>query len=310
MAESRIELAPEWSEDPWFRFPRAFIRDATLSWKAKGVAALLASHSSNFRFSADEISKWATDGRRAVQGALRELEDAGYLRRERAVNGHGRATGMIYQLFPSPQVEPQGGFGPAENAPTANGPAENRTDPYKESTPKEYITPKEDHQEDPAERGVATAAEDLPFEPAKDGGLFDDAPLRPEPEPPAPRAFSAGTVVAAYVDSFRERSGGKDPVKRYIAQVGREAKAMIDSGVASDVLLAAAKALGRTAYASLERQVMMAQSGSDGRDLGNRYDGAYWAGQETEERDADGLTAEDRLMIERHGVTISYGNRK
>jgi hypothetical protein len=74
-------------------------------------------------------------------------------------------------------------------------------------------------------------------------------------------AFSADQVVAAYIDSFRLQSKGRDPVGRYIAQVGREAKKMITEGQDPAVLLQAASALGRTPYATLERQVTMVLAG-------------------------------------------------
>jgi hypothetical protein len=123
----------------------------------------------------------------------------------------------------------------------------------------------------PAQTEGRNHKEEPPSEPNPSGGsadapaLFED-PSLPDQEPEDKEAgtedgdrhaappVSANVVVAAYVDSFRVQARGKDPIGRYIAQVGREAKKLLEQGATSDDLLAAAKALGRTPYASLEQQ--------------------------------------------------------
>jgi len=85
---SYVELAPEWDDDGWFKFPRAFIRDQRLSWEARAVAAWMASHKTArdgepFRFDVAYIVRSGPAGRDKIRGVLRELESLGYLDRQR-----------------------------------------------------------------------------------------------------------------------------------------------------------------------------------------------------------------------------------
>lgn len=168
---------------------------------------------------------------------------------------------------------------------------------------------------DAAQRGEATPSSEPEPSLPEDGGLFDppekEKKQGPEREP-AP--FSAKDVVATYVDSFRTSSPtSSNPPPRFIKQVGREAKGMIDGGTAQDVLLRAAAALGQTTFASLERQVAIELQGgkSPARGMtGTRYNPAHWDAQEAEERDENGHTAEDRYLIEHYGATVTYGHQK
>lgn len=62
--------------------PNDWARDATLSWKARGLLAYLASHSEGFRVSLSLLMRAATDGRESLMSGLAELEESGYLVRE------------------------------------------------------------------------------------------------------------------------------------------------------------------------------------------------------------------------------------
>lgn len=131
---TRIELSDDWNENGWFSFPRKFIRDATLSWKAKGIAALLASHSATFKFSATELERWARDKRDGTAAGVQELEAAGYLVRERQSSGE-----MVYRLFPEPHPEKpeEAGGEPYPEKPGTEIPVPEKPGVYKETTPKE-----------------------------------------------------------------------------------------------------------------------------------------------------------------------------
>lgn len=159
---TRIELADDWSENGWFSFPRKFIRDRDLSWKAKGIAALLASHSSTFKFSASELERWAKDGRDGTAAGVRELEAAGYLVRERQSTGE-----MVYRLFPEPQPEnpEQAGQKPHTENPPTEIPGTEKPGDYKKTTPKE-TTPVGDTQVDISATSDALFDVDAPPEPA------------------------------------------------------------------------------------------------------------------------------------------------
>lgn len=100
---SYTELAPEWAETSWFRFPRDFIRDERLSWESRAVAAWMASHDPSFRFDVAYIVKAGPAGRDKVRRIMSELETAGYLVRTRTRNRDGSFGPIIYRLHPEPQ---------------------------------------------------------------------------------------------------------------------------------------------------------------------------------------------------------------
>lgn len=99
---SYTELSEDWADDPWFRFPRAFIRDQTISWEARAVAAWMASHDPSFRFTVDYIVRSGPAGRDKVRRIMKELETAGYLVRARARNEDGSFGAIVHRLHPRP----------------------------------------------------------------------------------------------------------------------------------------------------------------------------------------------------------------
>lgn len=62
------------------------LNDEGISWKAKGIYAYISQQGSE-ELSAEVIVDKGTDGRYAVMEALIELEDAGFLRREKQQGG-------------------------------------------------------------------------------------------------------------------------------------------------------------------------------------------------------------------------------
>lgn len=99
---SYTELAEDWANDPWFRFPRAFIRDQSISWEARAIAAWMASHDPSFRFTVDYIVRSGPAGRDKVRRIMKELETAGYLVRVRARNEDGSFGAIVHRLHPRP----------------------------------------------------------------------------------------------------------------------------------------------------------------------------------------------------------------
>jgi len=61
------------------QIPNAWIRDARLSYKARGLLAELLSHAPGFEVSRERLSKNGQDGDRAIRSAIAELESLGYL---------------------------------------------------------------------------------------------------------------------------------------------------------------------------------------------------------------------------------------
>ena len=78
--------------------PNTILNDTELSWKAKGIFAFLASKPDSWQFNMNYIVKQSTGGKSSLQSGMKELEDAGYLRRERMFDENRQFKGYMYIL--------------------------------------------------------------------------------------------------------------------------------------------------------------------------------------------------------------------
>lgn len=88
------------------------VRDSRLSFRATGVLIYLLSLTDDATTDAEALSKVKKEGEKAVRTALRELETAGYLTRERKQIERGRwVTEVTIRERPeSPQDSPAAGY--------------------------------------------------------------------------------------------------------------------------------------------------------------------------------------------------------
>ncbi len=80
---------------------RAFLENALLSWKAKGILAYLLSKPDNWKVIVGDVVKHAADGKASVYSGLAELREYGYyekvpVRNERGIFDHWEST--VYEL--------------------------------------------------------------------------------------------------------------------------------------------------------------------------------------------------------------------
>ncbi len=75
--------------------------DKSLSLKAKGLLCQLLSLPDNWNFSETGLTKVVSDGRDSIRSAIKELEGAGYLHRER-IREKGKMGKMIYHIYETP----------------------------------------------------------------------------------------------------------------------------------------------------------------------------------------------------------------
>jgi hypothetical protein len=84
---------------------KSSLEDATLSLRAKGLLSYLLSRPNNWHVIINDLVKLSTDGKTSVRSALKELEDSGYLRRER-INGDKGYIKWEQVLYESPSLNP------------------------------------------------------------------------------------------------------------------------------------------------------------------------------------------------------------
>ena len=103
-------------------------KNQNLSNKATGLLCLMLSLPDDWDFSIEGLMKLKKDNRSAIRTALFELEEEGYLHRERDRNEKGILTNTIYDIYEVPMLENQTLDEPKFEKPTLEKPTlENRT---------------------------------------------------------------------------------------------------------------------------------------------------------------------------------------
>lgn len=82
-------------DDHFTQIPNIWLRDSRLTFKARGLLAMLLSHSQGWSLSIQSIAEQNQEGRDAIRSAIAELEQFGYLFREQ-VNENGRFGEVVW----------------------------------------------------------------------------------------------------------------------------------------------------------------------------------------------------------------------
>jgi DNA-binding CsgD family transcriptional regulator len=230
-----------------------FHRNPSLSLRAYRVAGYILSHADGFVQTQKQIARACSLSVTTVRAALEDLRGSRYLVSAR-VREHGRYVGTAYAVSDVP-------FTDAEvNALSGLGTESVHT----ESVPHKKITTSEKTRKNNPSGGTTAGAaprslepppiheqrqEDAVPPPAESLALFDvPAPTKAQKA----ESPSAKTVVAAYVDSYRQNHSAVDPPKRSIGRVAREAKALLSAADADPgELSAAAAAMGEGQWDNL-----------------------------------------------------------
>lgn len=82
------------------------LRDMSLSLKAKGLLSLMLSLPENWDYTMKGLSRICKDGIDSISGGIRELEEHGYLIRERVRGANGQLGSIEYTILEQPTIMP------------------------------------------------------------------------------------------------------------------------------------------------------------------------------------------------------------
>lgn len=98
--------------------------DRTLSLKAKGLFLQLASLPDTWDFSIEGLTYLVRDGKDGIRSTIIELENHGYLKRERIRNENGSLGDSKYTLFDNPTLGKPTSEKPTSEKPTLGNPSQ------------------------------------------------------------------------------------------------------------------------------------------------------------------------------------------
>ena len=94
------------------------LKNRDLSLKAKGLLSVMLSLPEDWHFTVHGLASICKEGRDSISGAVRELEEAGYIVRHRLRDKEGHINGLEYIIYETPQKPenngPDGGKTPVE----------------------------------------------------------------------------------------------------------------------------------------------------------------------------------------------------
>ncbi len=79
------------------------LKDIALSLKAKGMLSLMLSLPDSWDYTINGLATICKDGVDSIKKAVKELEENGYIHRERVRNEKGHLTGIVYTIYEEPK---------------------------------------------------------------------------------------------------------------------------------------------------------------------------------------------------------------
>ena len=159
------------------------LRDMSLSLKAKGLLSLMLSLPENWDYTMKGLSRICKDGIDSISGGIRELEEHGYLIRERVRGANGQLGSIEYTILEQPK-EPT----PAQEKPIRENPVQaNPT----------LVTPV---QEEPAQLNKDKSSND----PSRTDLSSTEISNPIQSNPPTPAGARMGTDGMGVRESYRE----------------------------------------------------------------------------------------------------------
>ena len=100
------------------------LRDMSLSLKAKGLLSLMLSLPENWDYTMKGLARICKDGIDSISGGIRELEEHGYLIRERVRGANGQLGSIEYTILEQPKEPTPAQVNPTLVTPVQEEPAQ------------------------------------------------------------------------------------------------------------------------------------------------------------------------------------------
>jgi len=92
-------------ENNYTRVSNHYLRDNSLSFKAKGLLTLMLSLPEDWDYTIAGLAQFTADGRVCIANTIRELEECGYIRRSQTRGENGAFAQNEYWIYEVPQTE-------------------------------------------------------------------------------------------------------------------------------------------------------------------------------------------------------------
>ncbi len=174
--------------DQFTQIANGLFRDVGLSFKAKGLFGLLSTHQVGWRMTVTDLARCGRDGEAAVRSGLKELEQHGFLVRERERGRGGTLGAAVYFITDLPALQscrsqPESGFPPVDKPTLVNRPAKKTK---RKKTNKQKTAPLRPCARAASSRGSSgTGQPDAAAPPAVSLPAAPDAPRAAPPVPAA-----------------------------------------------------------------------------------------------------------------------------
>ena len=92
-------------ENNYTRVSNHYLRDNSLSFKAKGLLTLMLSLPEDWDYTIAGLAQFTADGRVSIASTIRELEECGYIRRSQTRGENGAFAQNEYWIYEVPQTD-------------------------------------------------------------------------------------------------------------------------------------------------------------------------------------------------------------
>ena len=150
------------------------LKNRELSLKAKGLLSVMLSLPEDWHFTVHGLVSICKEGRDSISGAVRELEEAGYIVRHRLRDKEGHINGLEYIIYETPQK------------PENNGPDGGKTPVEVEADTEEAEAAQEVNKENRTESRMASPVTENPFMEEVNAIPAEKAPGTVEPRSDSP----------------------------------------------------------------------------------------------------------------------------